>query len=443
MIAFHIALLLLTPSASADDVTYDPEQQDGIPVISAKSIHSPSAFDWTLDSALQVQPTQRRSAINDEDDDNDEDDRDEEKSGSSNHDSFENPAFGESRTAARDGQDIEQFFDKHLGPQDATESSTGDEQDVPVISPSSSDEYDDHFDAAASSPLATIFQTIINAHKKPLIIQASEDDSTNQAGDQSSSSASGQQLNTPTSASAASSPLKSVANGVAAAYLGATPIAYITPMASNPSPMGAYEQQASPDLNAEASPSEEDDYGQVREVYISRRPSIFGRFQEGYGPTTGQTAAHIRETPIGAASGRIPQDYQQDFSRYPTAASYQQPQDSADDGQTVSYNLSFGGGSAESPDDPVENTSSVESSSPDEQTNSDDRSYSHQMHYNRNMMHHPSSTVQMYQNQHPAGMVPASFGPRLHSYSQQSNAFNGARYHRDPSEYQAYQQRYR
>lgn len=446
IIAISITLVYLPSSSHASDINYDPEQQDGIPVFSAKSLSSPSAFDWTLDSVLKDREAQRRSAVSDEDDDNDDEDKDEQKSGSTNHDSYENPAFGESRTAAKDGEDIEQFFDKHLGPQDAVEHSTGsDEQDVPVLSSPRSDEYDDHYDTAASSPLATILQSILNAHKKPLIIQTSDDDATSPTGEQSGPTSSSQQLATSSSSPAASSPIKNGITSAAAAYLGAAPIAYITPMATNPHPMGSYEQQASHESATEASSSPEEEIGQVREIYISRRPSILGRFQEAYGVTGTHPAAPMRETPIGAASGRVPQDYQQDYNRYPTAASYssyQQPHESpADDGQVVSYNLSFGGGSADSPDDSAENVTNEDSSSPDEQTNIDEHPYAHQMHYTRNMMHRPSSSVQMYHNQHPAAMIPSGYSTRPLPYSHQASAYSGARYQKDPSEYPS--QRYR
>lgn len=412
------------------DSNYDPEHQDGIPVISAKSIASPSAFDWSLDSLSDKDKSQRRSAVSDEDDDNDDEDRDEQKSGSSNHDSYENPAFGESRRAAREGDDIEQFFDKHLGPQDATEPSGDGDVEVPVAPSARSDDFDDQY-AAASSPLATIFQSILNAHKKPLIIQTSEEEPS-----------SNQQIAS-SSVSSASLPSKATAGGLGAtttAFLGATPIAYITPMTAQQS--SPYEQQTAQASIHEGSTPSAPDYGQIREIYISRRPSILGRLHGAYSSPNQTPVGPPREVQVGAASGRIPHDYQQDYSRYPTAASYssyhqQQDGSQADDGpSTVSYGLSFGGQNIDGADEPSE---ANDATSSDDQSNVDEQpSYANHMHYrSNNMMHNPSSSMQTYLNQHPSNM-PVSYMHRGQPLMPQQPSYSGARYHKDPSEYQAY-----
>lgn len=166
---------------------YDPEQQDGIPIFSARSspIEASSApsiiseNDWPsvgesiVDRARGPAGAQRRRS--DEALEEDDEDEDSYPSGSSARESVENPSYGESRRAEKDGDEIEDFFDKHLGAphhEGAQSSAAGDESravarvaEVPAVDP---DDDDDH-ETAASGPIASFLHNLIfhNGDEKP------------------------------------------------------------------------------------------------------------------------------------------------------------------------------------------------------------------------------------------------------------------------------------
>lgn len=404
---------------------------------------------------------QRRSSDNDLEDgleEEDDEDRDEFKSGSSNHDSYENPAFGESTRAARDGEDIETFFDKHLGPQDAMEGSEPDSEvpinEMPVAMTSMNragrvarGDPDDHYEEAASSPLSSIFHSILNAHKRPLVITTS-DDSPSDAGQQQSTSS--------------STPVGSSIRG--ANYVDqARPIAYLTPIAA--SPIGNYEQQAGGASNLVQAQTEtgsaadgagQEEYAPVREIYISRRPSLLSggshqhvSQQEQYHPGYSTMPRLVQQSSNahwrGAHSMATHRPYpaaedQYDYGRYPVAASYAYQREQAqpeDEQTTVSYGLSFGASPTESNDE-----QSADNNSPDDQSSIDEPAYA--PHQSRNMMRHISPTRAYANYNYPptAMMVPA--GGQQAAYvparaiqamqAQQQAPYHGARYHKDPSE---------
>lgn len=225
MIALQFAIfqvLQLEAAYGRSAPYYDPEMQDGIPVMSARSLSPARRYQFDESEVPQassgaMSSPRRRSADSDLDDgleeEEDEDRDDYNRAGSSNHDSYENPAFGESRNAARDGDDIESFFDKHLGPpQDIAPSDDGGESsEVPInevaTKPAVLDS-DDQYEAAASSPLSTIFHSILSAHKRPLVITTEEEpsdqaDSGKTAGSGSSAQAATIKINLPPIVSAA------------------------------------------------------------------------------------------------------------------------------------------------------------------------------------------------------------------------------------------------
>lgn len=401
---------------------------------------------------------QRRSSDNDLEDgleEEDDEDRDEFKSGSTNHDSYENPSFGESKRAARDGEDIENFFDKHLGPQDAMENSEPDSEvplnEMPVAMSAMTRggrraraDPDDQYEAAASSPLSSIFHSILNAHKRPLVITTSDDspggpDASNQ---QSASS---------------SAPVGASIRGTSFLEQ-ARPIAYLTPIAG-------YEQQAGGATNLVQAPTEtsssgadgQEEYAPVREIYISRRPAHLSgashqqvsQQEQAYHPgyTTAprlvqqSSNAHWRGAHSMATHRPYPAaDDQVDYGRYPVAASYayQREQAQPDDEQTVSYGLSFGA----SPGSEANDEQSADNNN-DDQSSIDEPAYT--PHQSRNLMRHAPPIRAAYGNYNYAAamMVPAgvqqqaAYGPtRLVQAmpTQQQAPYHGARYHKDPSE---------
>lgn len=432
---------------------YDPELQDGIPVMSAKSL-APS-MKWRFDehelpqASASSMPSRRRSSDSDLDDateDDDEDDRDEySRAGSSNHDSYENPAFGESRTAAKDGEDIESFFDKHLGPpQDVTSNSDTDSlgtTEVPInevaTRPLASD-YDDHFETAASSPLTTIFQTILNAHKRPLVIHA-EDASSSAGSDPDVKDNNAASSSTLMGSSAIKLQLP-ISTSASQTYADASPIAFFTPLAASASSASGYDSES---VNQAVDGR---DSG-VREIIISRRPaSSFINHLHG-GRLVHQSSNDNWRGMSSAASrpyqgADYQQEYQaQDYPRYPAVAAsyaYQKEQSQpADEEQTVSYGLSFGGGGA----------SDEDSTNPEEQANAmaNDDTAQPGASYRSNPMRHSSSMLRAYNNyqQVPVQYMPMYSRHQQQQYyqqqammqpQQQQSAYNGARYHKDPSE---------
>lgn len=409
---------------------------------------------------------QRRSSDADLEDgleEEDDEDRDEFKSGSTNHDSYENPSFGESSRAARDGEDIETFFDKHLGPQDAMESSEPDSEvpinEMPLAMSGVSrgvarGDPDDHYEAAASSPLSSIFHSILNAHKRPLVITTTDD-----------SSPGGSEAQQQHQSTSSSTPVGSSIRG--AGYVEqARPIAYLTPIGS---PLANYDQQTGGASNLVQAQTEsggptaadggagQEEYAPVREIYISRRPSLLSgashqhisqqeQYYPGYATSPRlvhqSSNAHWRGAHSMASHRPYPAaEDQYDYGRYPVAASYAYQREQAqpeDEQTTVSYGLSFGA----SPTESNEEQSGADNNNPDDQSSIDETAYT--PHQSRmNMMRHTSST-RAYNNYYhpqaapmmPAGVVPAGYAPSraLQPIQQQQAPYHGARYHKDPSE---------
>lgn len=361
------------------DPNYDPENQDGIPVLSARGAYgrrsalaSPANQDWRLNSgdiSRVARPINKRNSDFDPDDDEEPDHR---GSGSINHDSYENPAYGESRRAARDGDDIESFFDRHLGPpKDALESASTDDTQYLVPNAASDDstssrsdtspdesraedvnnnvdngsqaDEDDDFEVAASSPLSAIFHSLIdrhhNHHKRPLIITtnaspaSSSSSSSPAASSSSSTSASTDQATTTTSSGAAVASHQ--ATGASNAYPDTpNPIAYLTtvPAAST----NIYDQSAG---YIKSSASEEGarairgEDAPVRTIYIGRRP-IIQYVRHTSSPmmaahATGATQlsnAYMRGSGVPFIRGAGDQTYEaaamQDYRMRPMAADY-------------------------------------------------------------------------------------------------------------------------
>lgn len=432
-----VVVVAITKQVEAFESSYDPELPDGIPVMSAESV-APS-FKWRYNNHMR-EPTapSRRSADSDLDDnleEEEDDDRDDyNKAGSSNHDSYENPAFGESRRAAKDGEDIESFFDKHLGPpQDNLDEGGSASGEIPIrdIVPDGR-EYDDQYEAAASSPLASIFHSIINAHKRPLVITTEEESSP--ASDSKSSTSDKDNNQASSSTRLVGAPVGGKG------YDGSSPIAYLAPMIAAPSSLAeeGYEQAGSPNQDDQS----QDDG--VREIIITRRPASFISHLQGYSPSNGRLAHqssnnHWQNAAFRQAgySGNEPAD-QSDYTRYPVAASYahqHQQQDPAgnNDDQTVSYGLSFG--------------ASNEDDQPEEQTNASEEPAGYPSAYGR--MRNSASMLRPYQNYQYQPVYNRPMYNRQQYYqqqqqlqqqqqqmlqAQQQSPYNGARYHKDPSE---------
>lgn len=457
-----IPLLLFTivgciPQQTGASSHYNPEiQGEGIPVISSRSVVP--AVGWTYENddfeRSQSAPIRRRSSDVEFEDD-EEDERDEHPSGSSNHDSYENPAFGESRRAAKDGDDIENFFDKHLGPQES-DHTQGDENDAHLnsyISPRVDHDSDDHYEAAGSSPLATIFHSLLNIHKRPLVIHTAGTGSGDEASTPSQSSSASDQHHQQlaSSTSAISTSLRGTG-----AYLDATPIAFFTPIAATSS-LAAYEPAASALQSSELvdqAITGQGDGNSVREIYLTRRPSLFNHFQtysSPYSPSAqskllhqSSSNAYWRDSPI--SSGSQSYDTQSDYSRYPFAASTSayapssasspsQQSSSDDDDQTVSYNLSFG----RRP--PVDNGADNEANSDANAADNTEPAYNNNRPSSSMMMRQQSPSRSYSNNYHSAPAVVytangvgGQHGANMMRLQSQQSPYNGAQYHKDPSE---------
>lgn len=416
---------------------YDSENQVG-------TIGSPTAqwrYDDHQDEDSQNVPVSRRVSDTDLDDgleEEDDEDRDDyAKSGSINRGQYvEDPAFGESDRAARDGDDIEGFFDKHLGPQAAIEADNNSEDDHEVPISASPRSGIDHYETAASSPLSNIFHSLLNAHKRPFIIHTTEEDpNTGNSNDSQQSTSS----STPVGSSIRGSP-QATTYAVPSGY--AAPIAYYTPVASSSSYDQSGSNTAGPGQEAQtqeagnqAGNSGQEEYAPVREIFISRRPTVMNHYQ-AYAPASQQGLEHQSSNAYwrgsAATTGHRPYgDDQGDYARYPVAASYayQREQQSAlpDEEQTLSFGLSFGGRPSESADDDSqENPSSVDESGYEPGYGSRD-----------SMLRH-SSTMRSYNNYNYSPMVAQGYtrappGATI-VMPQQQSPYHGAKYHRDPSE---------
>lgn len=433
--------------AYSDASHYDPEGQDGIPILSARSL--PSYSGWNEDVA-KVAP-QRRSSDGDLEDgleEEDDDDRDEYKAGSSNHDSYENPAYEESRRAARDGDDIESFFDKHIGPDDATDS-PADEGEVPIaeLTGQRRGDLDDHHEAAASSPLSSILQSLLNhAHKSKLIITTD---------DPSSSSTSGESSTTTTDNSQTASSSATPVGSSSSYQIGTTPIAYFTPIAGSSGNQYAPSASAS---NDQAQAQEAEDEAPVREIYIGRRPQggYVAQYQPvQYAPMSGQSSNAnwrgsypiVERQPVGyqqadyGAGVPVAASYAYNNREHPVAAT----QAPTEDEGSVTYGLSFGGsafGDSSSNDEKAEADGATE-----DQTSADEpeqQPVAYAPHATRNNMIRHSSSMRSYDGYQyaPVAMTPQGYarvqqqyyGPQ--QYNQHQQLQGAVRYHRDPSESQ-------
>lgn len=468
IIVFVSIQIIFTQTIQAEDgynrrmPYYNSEDQDTMNVRNLAP-----ALKWNDDQqdddfGARNHAAQRRSSDNDLEDgleEEDDEDRDEFKSGSSNHDSYENPSFGESNRAARDGEDIETFFDRHLGPQEAMESSEADNEvpisEIPVtmgghmshMRPRGGDP-DDQYEAAASSPLSSIFHSILNAHKRPLVITTSDDSTSGSESGQSQQSTS------------SSTPVGASIRGNGGYVEQATPIAYFTPVAG-------YEPQAGAASGLSQAPTEtgptdgggsQEEYAPVREIYISRRPSLLSgashhhvtqnQYHPGYATAPRlvhqSSNAHWRGA-HSMATHRHPYpaaEDQVDYGRYPVAASYAYQREQAqpeDDQTTVSYGLSFGASPGEA------NEEQSADNNPDDQSSIDEPAYA--PHQSRNYLRHTAPT-RVYTNYNyppaalmmPAGAQQAGYAPRTvqtmqqQQQQQQQAPYHGARYHKDPSE---------
>lgn len=492
-ISLHLIALYAPRSVSASyyrNDHYDPEQQDGIPVFSARSVKKLDD-EWTdgMQESIKPKVVQRRQADNDLDDGLEEEDEDEYKSGSSPHESIESPSYGESQRFARDGEEIEDFFDKHLGPpkdndsadESAEQPTVVQQEVVPAVDP------DDQYEAAASGPLASIFQTLLgHSHdqkqtKRPFLhISTSSSETTDS--DQTTTA-----KEEPKHASAATKGLK--ASQSAQSFVESPPLALaISPMAapstiSLQEPTGHHEHEASGGgLDAYGSSVDSpSSIGGMREIYIGRRPTVMSYLQQqkqqqlpqhkplqhlsGY---TTAGSANVWRGPNGQPVV-YEQEQANDYSRNPVAASYvyqQQPSNAAqstepassgggDDDHTVTYNLSFGGQSPEADEPSPEQepasdpaSSGLVESAPEQQprgytpyntryTTSSSRALNNYYNnyygqppagYMRAYAVHPQQ--QMIRQQHMMPMY-----QQAHYQQQQQYTSNApTRYHRDPSE---------
>lgn len=456
IIASCIVFIITLTSGSTDAYErgspyYDPELQDGIPVMSAKSSMPAAWRDHNngLKSEFEDNPmssSRRRSSDADLEDNIEEDDDDDRedysRAGSSNHDSYENPSFGESRRAAKDGDDIENFFDKHLGPPQDEIGASSDEIPISELSTGATPslgtgpDYDDEYEAAASSPLSNIFHSILKAHKRPLVITTEESPSST-----SDSSSTTKDKNQASSTAPIGLSIIKSGGSSQSVYANGSPLAYLTPMIASPSSISGYEQQDNNDQS-------QDDG--VREIIITRRPasSLIGGYSSGGRLSHQSSNDHWRGAM--APNMRNPYDGEQsDYSRYPVAASYayQREQQQQPEEQTVSYGLSFG-------------AANDEDSNQDDQTSADDSppppssqlaAASYPIYNSRyTSMRNSASMLRPYQNYQYQPMYnnPAMYNKhqqqqqyyqqqqlmQQHQQQQQQSPYHGARYHKDPSE---------
>lgn len=496
-ISLHIVQTSAYQNHPAASSGMSPSSSSSVPyqLAADQSRSSPQAIKWHYnqdhhDGDEQLAPSQahRRTSegsdLEDGLEEEDDEDRDEyARAGSTNHDRYalEEPSYGESQRAARDGDDIEGFFDKHLGPQEAEERAN-EADEVPiqelsgVVSSSSSKPARrahrrtggnvDQFEAAASSPLSTIFQSLLSHHKRPFIIHTTTDDDTPSSSSSSSSSSDSNQ-STSSSAPVGSSVRGNAAAGAvpaATAYVGATPIAYFTPIAA---PSNAYDQAGPAPMDgggpaSAGSSQQQDEYGPVREIYISRRPTLINHpaYQTGYTGGQGQRLEHqssnaywrgaspMMHRPTGYQAA---DDGQTEYARYPVAASYAYGREQqamaappAEEEQTVSFSLGFGGRPSEAADE--ESSGGGSTGAGDEQTSVDEAPYEPAAYNTRQLMRH-SSSMRSYNNnynyQPPNAYQARHFQPMTgqqqqqqhqHQYHQQQAPYGGARYHKDPSE---------
>lgn len=438
------SFILITSAYRNHQPYYDPENQIG-------TIGSPTAqwrYDDHQDEDSQNVPVSRRVSDSDLDDgleEEDDEDRDDyARSGSINRGQYvEDPAFSESDRAAKDGDDIEGFFDKHLGPKNDNNISE-DDHEVPIsASPRSGQDY---YEAAASSPLSNIFHSLLNAHKRPFIIHTTEENpSTGNSNDSPQSTSS----STPVGSSTfvrGSPQATTYVNAAAVPGEYAAPIAYYTPIAA-PSSVASYDQsggdggaagqetQTQEAGNPTGSSGGQEEYAPVREIYVSRRPSVMNHYRT-YAPTS-QGLEHQSSNAYwrgsAATTGRGPYaDYQGgDYARYPVAASYayQREQQSSlpDEEQTVSFGLSFGQAPSENADDDNQES----------QSSVDDSGYEPGYGSRDAMLRH-SSSMRSYNNYNYSPMVARGYtrvnpGAKV-VLQQQQSPNHGARYHKDPSE---------
>lgn len=515
-VALTTSLAIVLVAGDALD-QYDPETLDNIPLMRApapssqwdsfddggganRRMDASAAAHGPLSAAESASAGRRSAADNDLEDgleEEDDDDRDEYKSGSTNHDSYENPAFGESRAAAREGDAIENFFDQHIGPQDMhdlasneaggadgvhgdaalhTDASLGPHLPGNIgadmhAAASELDEqaaalsmYADPYEMSASSPLTTIFHSLL--HKRPLVITTSDDSSS------SDSATSSTGTSAASSASSASTPAATTAIGFENA---AAPIAYLAPMLAAPSSYsgaGAAYQPAVAASGADESGVDND----VREIYITRgRPQASGASAPSSSSSYMSPMSSSVQSPHSAASRlvgwrgqptRLVDDgyAQNDYARYPVAASYAQqhqhhyPGDA--DEQTVTFGLSFGRGDEEqdsqsSADEGGSHAGPMAAAAAEDAPSG--YAGGHRLYYGGRSP--ASSSSRAYNNyaQQPAGYIMANpqqlaymqrmmqqqammaaqqqqQQPAAAYYNQQQSAHNGARYHKDPSE---------
>lgn len=466
---------------------YNPEEQDGIPVFSARSV-AKLEDDWTGNMRESMQPrpaatVQRRQADNDLDDGLEEDDDDEYKSGSSPRESIESPSYGESLRFAKDGDDIENFFDTHLGaPKEAAGLASDDsseqptivrQEQVPAVDP------DDEYEAAASGPLSTIFQSLLghsqdgDKHTKRPFLQIS----TSSSSDPDAATKTDKAQNEPASGLRVS---QSAQSSVEAS----SPITFSLRPAYGPgqesmnheSVVGA-DSYGGPNDLAQAPQSS----GGLREIYIGRRPTVMSYLQQqqqqqplqhlsgGYA-TSG--SANIWRGPNGQPLV-YEREQASDYSRYPVAASYayqQQPsaapsestlgsQSNDDDDQTVTYGLSFGGGHAAEADESPSSASSDQESAEPASNSVDQQAQTYQnLPYNTPYTTSSTRALNNYYNNYYAGQqqqlpqgyvraypigthlrqktgLPIQNGRRQRTIQQYYAKNRGpARFHRDPSE---------
>lgn len=480
-----VSLKQISQQALASRQPYDPEQQDGIPVFLARSIPKQQHDDdWeTAGSGRQTAPSpprlaQRRQADSDLDEGSLEDeDEDEYKSGSSPRETIENPSYGESRRAARDADEIEHFFDKHLGPaQETAGAGAGEGEgegsaseralDVPATDPDT----DDQYEAAASSPLSNIFHSLLShthadhKHKRPFIQIAATSgaDPEAPAGPTSKEKAS----------SAAAAPSPGPPAGTIKASQSAQSFVETAPIALAFTPISASTQTGA----QEAGGQEPQDAAGLREIYIGRRPTVLKYLQQVQpGHTTAGSSNVWRGSPA-AGQAAYEQGQSSDYAGYPMAASYAYPREQygaasstgapsgPEDEQTVTYGLSFGGapsadedlgGSSAAQDDQPSGSPMEANNEQQEQPYQQPQSYvpystrystsSTRAHnYYNNAGQHQSGphyrlgytrVLPQQQHQHQHGqqqqqMVMVTQQPLYHQYPRGGST----RYHRDPSE---------
>lgn len=392
-------------STSLAETHYDPEATlAGIPVFSARSLNPQTSHG----NGQLIEPERRMNSDSDDDVDDYDEDRDEQKSSSNNHDSYENPAFGESRQATRDGEDIEKFFDKHIGPDnEANGASELDDNESPAQEAPARADNDDHYEVAASSPLAAIFQSLLAAHKRPIVIETSDaPEADSSAIDAPSAYIGGRPYTGPSTPVSPLSP-------------------YSSPVAASSS-LSQYGPQSQDTETPEANQGDGEDE-QVQEMYISRRPTILNHLRNSKLSQQSSEASRWN----GSPNSRYPQAgpmAQTDYHQYPVAASYSHQQEQPDDDGTVVYGLSLGGSSSPGSDE----EENQEGQSSVDEGPSPYNSYGHR----QTSSNHYNSYQQGYA---VPQMVPQGYGPIMRVPVSamghgQMVQYHPARFHKDPSE---------